>query len=91
MVIIAWAASSEPSIDKLEEAFLTPASILGMSKGIPITPVEPTNMFSESQPRRFPVTSAISLAFLSPPSPTQALAFPLFITTALAQPFLYAP
>jgi len=65
---------------------VTPARILAMSSGTPITPVDAISTWSEVHPAATAPAAAMSRATRMPASPVQALAQPLLMTTAWARP-----
>ena len=82
VVIMALASSCPPSRERLICPIFPSISSIGSL--FPITPVLATSTFSADTPSLRAASSDIFMASLSPGSPTEALAQPLFITTALA-------
>ena len=66
-----------------------PFSTTSITSCAPITPVEATSTCSGAILRSSPAFSASFLQLEMPSSPVQALAMPLFTTTACAFPSLY--
>ena len=86
VVRMAWAASREPLGLSLDAAMRIPSLTLSIGKAFPITPVEATKTSCGLIPRAQAASAAMIRASLSPVSPVQALAFPLFATIAPVDP-----
>ena len=82
VVMIARVAASDPATSSARPADCTPFRIFSRLRCTPITPVDATSTCSLAQPTVAAVAAAIALAALRPTSPVQALAQPLFTTTA---------
>jgi len=86
VVMMASAASRPPFSLRASTALPMPGKTRSIGIGWPITPVEHTSTLSSGIPNRRAVSAVMDLASSIPRGPLQALAFPLFTTTALAFP-----
>src|SRR3989338_3187660 len=82
VVQMAVAASTNECADTRRAALLMPVLIFSMGSGTPISPVEEGSTSPGSIRRRRAASRHMASASLSPLAPVQALALPLFITTA---------
>ena len=86
MVMIARDAASPPSTDVSATASIMPTSMTSIGIGTPIMPVEALKTCCDGTFNSSEANQQIFSASLTPCSPVQAFAFPLFTTTALALP-----
>ena len=86
VVMMARAAAAPPVRSRSPTAFRMPDKTRSIGSLTPMTPVLATSTSSGRQPMAAAVLVAICMACDSPSSPVQALAQPLLMTTARAQP-----
>ena len=86
VVMIARAASIQPSGVALSASVASTPSNLVASSGSPITPVEARNTSSALQPTALAAMSPVSLVAARPFLPVKALALPELTTSARARP-----
>ena len=84
VVMIAAAASAQPSSRRSRTAAGMPARILSMGSGTPITPVELTSTSSGAMSSSPATSRAVCRASANPRSPVQAFAFLLLMIMAWA-------
>ena len=86
LVMIAAAEAALPFLEGFSAAI--PLAMRSIGMGTPIRPVEQTRTSFCLSPKRFAAAAHMAPASLSPPSPVQALAFPLLRITARLPPAL---
>ena len=86
VVMMAAAASAQPSARRLPTAAGTPATSRSSGRCSMITPVEKGSTLLPSTPRASPTAAQVARALARPASPVPALAMPVFTTRARIRP-----